>query len=135
MSATSSRHTWSCVEANPLTAHRRRPAFLAHLRTCGTPESDFSAAAIIYGELVGNVVRHTQGGVEVRLAWKRLKAELRVRDFGRGFDHAFRLPEATSESGRGLFIVRQLAEAIDISCDVSGCEVTAVLPVTHSCVI
>lgn len=65
------------------------------------------------------------------LTWRRSKALLRVRDCGPDFYHDFRLPDATSDSGRGLFIVNQLAEHVDVSCDTTGCEVSAVLPVTH----
>jgi anti-sigma regulatory factor (Ser/Thr protein kinase) len=69
----------------------------------------------------------------VLLTWRRSKALLRVRDFGPGFYYDFGLPDAMSNRGRGLFIVNQLAEHVDVSCDPTGCEVSAVLPVTHHC--
>ena len=122
-------HEWQLEADSAHDAHGCRSEFISHLRTWSAPESDFAAAEVIYGELVGNVIRHANGRIRIHLEWTESQPSLRVRDFGRGFYHDFRLPEIMSESGRGLFIVGTLGERLDIECVPEGCEVRVVLPV------
>lgn len=110
-------------------AHRRRPEFIRHLRAHAASGSDFAAAEIIYGELVSNVVRYANGRISIVLEWELTFAVLRVRDFGKGFEHDFHLPHSASESGRGLFIVHNLARKLEIEARSTGSEVRATLPV------
>jgi anti-sigma regulatory factor (Ser/Thr protein kinase) len=110
-------------------AHRRRPEFIRHLREHASSGSDFAAAEIIYGELVSNVVRYANGRISIVLEWELAFAVLRVRDFGKGFEHDFHLPHSASESGRGLFIVHKLARKLEIEARPTGSEVRATLPV------
>lgn len=120
---------WTFQAEQAKFANRRRREFVEHLRRHGSDDSDFAAAAIIYGELVSNVIRHANGRISIVLEWTPPYALLRVRDSGDGFRHNFGLPPIMSETGRGLFIVHRLAHKLDIECDPTGCEVCAVLPV------
>ena len=86
-------------------------------------------AELVYAELVGNVVRHAPGPVDVALDTSGTLPVLSILDRGRGFSftpHA--APDTFSESGRGLFIVKALT--VDLNATRrpgGGCHVRAVL--------
>ncbi len=115
-------------------AHDSRKLFLAHLVDFGEPGEDFSGAELVFGELIGNVVRHTAGRVTVRLDWSGEYPELCVRDSGKGFDFEAHLPEnILSEAGRGLFLVNALTREFGISAAPGGGTVArAVLDIRRS---
>ena len=102
---------------------------MALLRNQGT--GDFDAAELICGELIGNAVRHAPGRITVQLDWRDDTPSLTVHDQGASFVEAATLPDdPMAESGRGLYIVKQLAcdlHIYDVAAD--GSKVTAVLPV------
>ena len=120
---------WTFESEDARRAHDRRRDFIRHLAIHASSESDLAAAEIIYGELIGNVVRHANGRVRVVLEWRVPYAVLRVRDYGRGFVHNFELPSTTSESGRGLYIVRTLARKLEVKRHPVGSEIHVTLPV------
>ena len=122
---------WRFEGSDANEAFERRSDYVIHLRRYAEPESDFDSAELIYGELVGNVARHVGGPIRVRVDWENRFAVLHVHDTGPGFRPSFRLPEPTSESGRGLYIVKQLAHDLDVDDVPAGCIVRAVLPVTR----
>jgi anti-sigma regulatory factor (Ser/Thr protein kinase) len=123
------RRGWQFSSLRATEANRQRKAFVKYLRMCTAPDSDINGSAIIFGELVGNVVRHANGPIHVVLEWNGDAALLHVRDHGFGFQCDFQLPAIDSESGRGLFIVRELARSLTLDSTPHGCEVTAVLPI------
>jgi anti-sigma regulatory factor (Ser/Thr protein kinase) len=86
-------------------------------------------AEIVFGELVGNVVRHATGPIDVDLEWGAEYPALHVIDRGREFSPNGSLPDELSEGGRGLYIVRQLSRTLEIE-HISGYgnHVTAELP-------
>jgi len=111
-------------------AYRARRDLIAHLRDRATDDSDIDAAALVYGELVGNVVRHAPGPIAVALEWHAGIAVLKVRDHGPGFDiRSVAAPDPLAESGRGLFIVRSIAQFLRVVRRESGTEAVAWLPV------
>lgn len=76
----------------------------------GANEYDLANAGLILSELVGNVYRHARGDVSVVLDTSAPSPVLHVLDRGSGFRFVSRLPTSTfSESGRGLFVVSQIA--------------------------
>lgn len=120
---------WAFDTSNEIDAHRLRREFIELLRKEGT--GDFDAAELIYGELIGNVVRHAPGRVTVSLDWHKDALALTVHDEGGTFDPRLALPDdPLSESGRGLFIVKQLACELRFR-DIrdNGSKVIAILPV------
>lgn len=104
---------WSFDAENAAAAQEARGDFVRHLqRFCG-PDADYKAAEVVFGELVGNVVRHAPGAIDIQLEWRNGSAVLHVSDRGRGILREPALPEnPLSESGRGLFIVQQLTEGV-----------------------
>jgi anti-sigma regulatory factor (Ser/Thr protein kinase) len=81
------------------------------LRDRGLAAASITLAETILAELLGNVVRHAPGPVEVVLDIANANPILSVLDRGAGFAHFPKLPnDLLSERGRGLFIVSQLAE-------------------------
>jgi hypothetical protein len=96
-----------------------RHAFLGCLNSkhTGVP-IDLAAAELIFGELLGNVVRHAPGPVEISLDWTDTLPVLHVLDNGPGFRSRRkreRLPvDDWSESGRGLFIVNACAVSFTV---------------------
>lgn len=123
---------WSFQAADAGRAYGVRRHLLAYLRSRATQGSDLDAAALIFGELVGNVVRHAPGPISVELVWERATAVLRVVDNGPGFDWDGlpMLPAMYAESGRGLFIASSVAESLEV-CRLAGngTQATARLPV------
>jgi anti-sigma regulatory factor (Ser/Thr protein kinase) len=94
--------------------------------------SDLFPATLAFGELVSNVIKHApSGGVRVWLEPHREKFALCINDAGSGFrpSDMKRKPDDRSESGRGLYIVRQVCEEVSYRrLDSDGFLVRAVLP-------
>jgi hypothetical protein len=112
-------------------ATQMRNEFISLLYACATTDSDFFAAELIYGELVGNVRRHAPGRASIALSWNGIHPTLTVHDEEKMFTHPCDLPvDPMQENGRGLFIVKSLAVSLkfkDIIGD--GSKVSVVLPV------
>ncbi|HZY98574.1 MAG TPA: SpoIIE family protein phosphatase, partial [Candidatus Baltobacteraceae bacterium] len=106
---------WSFAAEDARAAADARLHFVEFLRT-RTGDLDFIARAeLVFGELLGNVVRHAPGPVETQFFWDETSATLHVIDTGTAFEAVTNLPyDLLSERGRGLFIVRQLARAVRI---------------------
>ena len=108
--------SWSFDAEDARAAQHARGEFLEQLRSEAEPDSDFTAAEIVFGELVGNVVRHAPGSIDVALEWcADGDAVLHVIDRGDGFD--FEVPQEVdvlSESGRGLWLCNQFAKAVSV---------------------
>jgi hypothetical protein len=60
---------WALSASEAREAIRLRHAFRDYLETYGHPASDFDAAEAVYGELVGNCVRHAPGPIRVEFHW------------------------------------------------------------------
>jgi anti-sigma regulatory factor (Ser/Thr protein kinase) len=73
-------------------------------------------AELVFGELLGNVVRHAPGSLEISVFSNDDSIVLHVIDSGPPFALAARrLPDDVfSERGRGLFIVEQLAANVSV---------------------
>lgn len=92
-------------------AEDARAGFIAFLKTRGVPDANYAAAELVFGELIGNVVRHAPGPITIELDWEKDDPVLHVIDRGQAFDARAALPEdVMSESGRGLFLVSVLTD-------------------------
>jgi PAS domain S-box-containing protein len=70
---------------------------------------DFASAELIYGELIGNVVRHAPGPIDVEVTLERERVRLVVQSGGSAITVRPALPASPlREAGRGLFIVHEL---------------------------
>ncbi|HTD34725.1 MAG TPA: SpoIIE family protein phosphatase [Candidatus Elarobacter sp.] len=106
------RH-WTFDSDDALAAHSARSSFVAALAREASDDSDLGAAEVIFGELVGNVVRYAPGPIEIDLEWNEEAAVLHVLDRGGGFDLRSTLPDdVMSERGRGLFIISVLGSGL-----------------------
>ena len=103
--------SWHFRADNADSARSARAAFCYHLTHSGVEPAAVSRAELVFGELIGNVVRHAPGPIEISLTFVADDAVLSVRDRGPGFEpHANRLPDETlAEHGRGLFLVEAYA--------------------------
>jgi anti-sigma regulatory factor (Ser/Thr protein kinase) len=83
------------------------------LRQYGASDGEIADSELIFSELVGNVVRHTPGEVEVALDLSAGAPVLHVLDRGPGFTFHARLPsDVMAESGRGLYIASMVARDV-----------------------
>ena len=123
---------WSFESADAGSAYRARGALLDYLASRARIGSDLEAAALIFGELVGNVVRHAPGPIAIDVYWERDVAVLRVADSGPGFHWSgnAKLPDVLAEAGRGLFIAHAVALKLQVTrLPGNGTLATAWLPV------
>lgn len=97
--------------------------------------TDLYPASLVYGELVSNVIKHApSGGVRVWLEPHRDKFALCINDAGKGFSDRdlCRPPDEAAESGRGLFIVKQVCEELSYGRkERDGFLIRAVLPLSR----
>jgi PAS domain S-box-containing protein len=101
---------------------------LAEALASAAAEVDVPAAELVFGELVGNAVRHAPGFVDVELTWDDAQTPvLHVIDDGPGYAPRTGLPSAESESGRGLYIVAQLTREFTVTQLRRGAHARAVL--------
>lgn len=112
-------------------AARARTAFVDLLRRTGSSEEALFRSELIFGELIGNVVRYAPGEVEVVAVADRFGAVLHVLDRGKGFTLVPRLPsDLLSERGRGLYLVWALSSDFNVDQRPGGgAHARAVLPV------
>lgn len=121
---------WKCESQNPLTALERHGAFLESIRQHAGWEVDEDAAAVIFLELVANVIKHSPGPIRASLNCNADQLALHVEDDGNLFALEPRLPpSALDEGGRGLFIAAQYASALRVEGRSGGGKITiAILP-------
>jgi PAS domain S-box-containing protein len=113
---------WSFTAEDARAAADVRGIFVNFLRDHTGDPALVRRAELIFGELLGNVVRHAPGPVEIELYDDNEGAPvLHVIDSGPpfGFDH--RLPnDVFSELGRGLFIIHKVAKHVRVE-HIRGC--------------
>jgi anti-sigma regulatory factor (Ser/Thr protein kinase) len=87
----------------------------------GLSPIEVSDAELVFGELLGNVFRCAVGRVDISLDESAAFPVLHVRDGGGGFEYDSRLPaDPMRETGRGLFIVSNVADDLTVSQRASG---------------
>jgi anti-sigma regulatory factor (Ser/Thr protein kinase) len=90
---------------------------------------DLNAAELVVNELMGNVARHAPGPANLVLEWSNSSAVVSVRDRGAQFElPAQNLVEPFSENGRGLYLVKTVAQEVRVEWTGDGNRVSAVLP-------
>jgi anti-sigma regulatory factor (Ser/Thr protein kinase) len=122
---------WRFRSGSQTEARNSRAEFMSELRRRASAKSDLAAAELIFGELIGNVVKHAPGAVRVRLDWSGPRAVLSVHDEHAPFTPKFKLPEnPMAEGGRGLFIAKALSTSIAVThIHGDGTKVAVGLPV------
>ncbi len=107
---------WNLSLDDARTAVDARSHFVAFLNGIQSDPNFINTAELVFGELLGNVVRHAPGPVEISVDLNDESLVLHVIDSGPPLQAVERhLPEdVLSERGRGLFIVEQLASDVRI---------------------
>jgi PAS domain S-box-containing protein len=75
---------------------------------------------LVFGEVISNVVRHAPGLAEVELSTTPRGVEMSVADRGEGFTAQPLAAAPLAESGRGLQLVRALADEVTIGTNPHG---------------
>jgi anti-sigma regulatory factor (Ser/Thr protein kinase) len=106
---------WGFDSGDAQDAGRTRREYVERLRAVGLTDDETSSAELVFGELVGNVVRYAPGSITAILDVSGPAPVLHVIDDGRGFEFRPRLPvDLLSERGRGLFLVTAFAEELSV---------------------
>lgn len=112
---------WIFASDRASDALTQRHAVVAFLRERGETSADYNAAEVVFGELVGNVVRHASGPIAIEVAWGALVPVLHVRDRGPGFTYAGpRLSSPDDEGGRGIFLVAAFVDDLRVAPNPGG---------------
>jgi anti-sigma regulatory factor (Ser/Thr protein kinase) len=101
-------------------------------------DDTLGAIAVVVGELLANVVRHTDSGARIVVDWANGKATLTVIDAGPGYTlENVRSPnsddahDALAETGLGLRLVQELASNLRVTRRArGGATVFVELPMT-----
>ena len=101
---------WTFASSDADGARSVQDGVVVSLERRGATPDYTAMAQTILSELLGNIVRHAPGAVEVVLDRGLRRPVLHVLDRGRGFSFTPRLPiDVLAESGRGLFMIHALA--------------------------
>jgi PAS domain S-box-containing protein len=107
---------WAFDSSDATAARGARHSFVATLRDAGLRADRLDTAELVFGELLGNVVRFAPGPIEIFFDWSESAPVLHVLDRGPGFALAPKLPsDLLSERGRGLYIVWSLTEDFNVT--------------------
>ncbi len=121
---------WTFPADNAERAEHVRSELGELLLARGASETDLAITGLIWSELVGNVYRHAGGVADVVLDRSGPAPVLHVLDRGAGFTFVSRLPSSMlAESGRGLFVVSQIARDLSVVArEGGGSHARVVLP-------
>lgn len=122
---------WAFDVADSAAAYAIKRDFL-RVVAARSRKADVTACEVIFGELVGNVLRYAPGRMSLGVSVDNEGIWLHVMDEGPGFDALPALPSNVwSESGRGLFLVSALAQQLRIRrLPAFGTYVKVLLPLT-----
>lgn len=123
------RRTWDLDARDAQSAYRAKRAILWQLGEEIHDKERLEAIELVLGELIGNVARHSPGPAQVTVEHEPERTLLRVCDRGKPFTLHLNgeVPDLLSESGRGLFLVRNMAHDMVVEHTGTGNSVTAVL--------
>ena len=110
------RTRWSFPIVDAIAAASVRREIADALRRLGATVESAADAELVLGELLGNVMRHARGDVQIVLDLSGDAPVLHVVDDGPGFAFDARLPrDDMAESGRGLFIAAMLTRDLNVT--------------------
>ncbi len=124
---------WQFEAADSRSAYAMRDEFFRSLLSlCTIDDEQLTTCGVIFSELIGNAVRHAPGPLSVSLELRGQALLLHVIDKGHGFNYHPKLPaNLWAESGRGLFLISELALGVEVErVPGLGSHVTVTLPVT-----
>jgi serine phosphatase RsbU (regulator of sigma subunit)/anti-sigma regulatory factor (Ser/Thr protein kinase) len=121
------RRTWELDARDATSAWRTKRAVLWYLSEALSDETQLATAELIVGELLGNVARHSPGRAQVIVQRGNGTVTVSVSDRGAPFHAGGGRIDPMAESGRGLFLIRSLAQDVRIEHTGSGNTVSVVL--------
>jgi PAS domain S-box-containing protein len=126
--------TWRFRAEDMERAVSARHEFAALLTASDFAPDEVAAAQLVFGELLGNAIRHATGTIEASLVWVGANPVLHLLDDGPGYrSEVPQLPAQFSENGRGLFIVASIAEDFSVVRRArGGSHARAVLPASRA---
>jgi anti-sigma regulatory factor (Ser/Thr protein kinase) len=128
-----STHRWRFDARDPLQSRAALDRYLNYLREQAW-KGDYHGAALIFLELIGNVVRHAPGQAEVVIDGSGPTPVLHVLDHGFGFKRSrWDVPaDIMSENGRGLFLISAYTEDFQVTYrEGGGSHARAILSMRH----
>ena len=125
---------WTLNARDFRAARAARHAATEALATLTTSAELLAAAELIIGELLSNAARHADGQVCLEVGTNEGLAEISVHDSSATFTLDIKRPTSDfSESGRGLYIISQLARRVRIhSLSGIGKRISVTLDLTAS---
>jgi anti-sigma regulatory factor (Ser/Thr protein kinase) len=106
---------WTLDAGDMFAARAARKEATAALAALTSASDVLAAVELIIGELLSNAARHADGKVCLELGRVDGHVEISVHDASTAFALEIAAPpDATSESGRGLYIISKLAKRIDV---------------------
>lgn len=125
---------WRFHSSDAYTARSCRHELMKFIRQFAENSESLFYAELVLGEILANTVEHAPGLVEIRIDWTGSKPLVTARDSGPGLTSPTdKLPaDPLDEDGRGLFLIRSLAEEVFIRRAAGyGSELRAVLPISR----
>ena len=121
---------WRFGASDALQAEPTRRILRAWLEQSTT--GDLASAELIYGELVGNVVRHAPGPIDVDVALEPERVRLVVQSSGSAITVRPELPPSLlHEDGRGLYLIDELgSDYMTTELPLFGNQTSVNLPLT-----
>ena len=129
---TTNRHSreivWRFTAEDQQSARAARREFISYMERCRFSSSGIHDSEVIFGELIGNAIRHVGGKVEAHVALQGNEVVLCVTD--REPVSELEIPQRGphDESGRGLLIVHELARRVWVERNRGAKAVCAALP-------
>ncbi len=106
---------WTLDARDVGAARGARKEAAAALRAYTDSEETLGAAELVIGELLSNAARHARGHVCLELSRAEGHAQISVHDTAPVFSLDFSRPvDEYAESGRGLFIISELARRVSV---------------------
>lgn len=123
---------WAIDTNNPLAGRALRTEVVAYVRRHAGSIERLGDVELVVSELITNGARYATGPLWLNVDWSGPEPVVTVADLGPGFDLVVQLPDASSAGGRGLCIVDQISQKLEVRRRNSGGSVaTARLPVTR----
>ncbi|HUN29046.1 MAG TPA: SpoIIE family protein phosphatase [Alphaproteobacteria bacterium] len=128
------RQSWSFHSSHAYSAHSARHEVMQFIEGLAGTEADLFTAELIVGEILANTVEHAPGMVNMEIDWTSAAPIVTVVDTGPGLEKfVAQLPDDEyTEDGRGLFLVKTLANDVRVESDQGyGTKMTVVLPIAR----
>ena len=128
------RQSWSFHSSHAYSAHSARHEVMQFIERLAGDGADLFTAELIVGEILANTVEHAPGLVNMEIDWSDASPVVTVVDTGPGLDRFVALlpDDEFTEDGRGLFLVKTLANDVRVESDQGhGTKMTVVLPIAR----